>query len=70
MTSYSVVMSEYGTYKPAKDESKGKGKKKVQNSDSDDDSGSDDLPKRPAPKRGKAKDALFRLKWWRIVLGA
>ena len=26
--------------------------------------------KAAAPKKGKTMDALFRIKWWRIVLGA
>ncbi|KAI9068646.1 hypothetical protein FKP32DRAFT_1561262 [Trametes sanguinea] len=72
VTSYSVVTSEYGVYvkSTGKDEGKGKGKgKKGKESDSDD-SDSDSIAKRmrAAPKRGKAKDALFRVKWWRVVL--
>ena len=71
MTSYSVVASEWKNHAPSKDESKskGKGKKKSQDDDSDSGSDSDDMPRRPAPKRGKTKDVLFRIKWWRIVLG-
>ena len=48
---------------------KGKGKKKGQESDSDEDS--DDFTKRikASTRRGKQKDALFRVKWWRVVLG-
>ncbi len=56
----------------AKDEGKAKGKAKkkaVQDNDSDDDS--DDFTKRikASTRRGKQKDALFRVKWWRVVLG-
>ena len=73
VTSYSVATSEFKNHPMGKDESgskgKGKGKKKVQEEDSEDDSDSDDMPRRPAPKRGKTMDALFRVKWWRIVLG-
>ena len=67
VTSYPVITSEYGVFAPAKDESKGKGKKTVEENDSDEDS--DDFTKRlkSAPKRGKQKDALFRVKWWRVV---
>ncbi|KAJ8475179.1 hypothetical protein ONZ51_g6714 [Trametes cubensis] len=71
VTSYSVVTSEYGAYlkSTGKDESKPKGKKKGKDSDSED-SDSDSVTRRlkAAPKRGKAKDALFNVKWWRVVL--
>ena len=68
ITSYSVVASEFGAYGGnAKDETKAKGKKKSNDSDSDDDS--DTVKRIKAPKRGKQKDALFRVQWWRIVLG-
>ncbi|TBU59783.1 SNF2 family N-terminal domain-containing protein [Dichomitus squalens] len=71
VTSYSVITSEYGAFAPAKNEGKGKGKGKkatVQDSDSDEDS--DDFSKRlkSTARRGKQKDALFRVKWWRVVL--
>ena len=69
VTSYSIVTSEYANYSPAKDESKSKGKGKKEDSESGDDS-EDSVPKRAAPKKGKTMDALFRIKWWRIVLGA
>ena len=83
VTSYSIVSSEHGAYAAdAKDETKGKAKaKNTKNlSDSDDasESGSDSDSsaigktlvgkKKAAPKKA-AKDALFRIKWWRIVLG-
>ncbi|EIW53650.1 uncharacterized protein TRAVEDRAFT_133687 [Trametes versicolor FP-101664 SS1] len=71
VTSYSVVTSEYGVYGGGKDESKADGKKKKKGKESDsDDSDSDSIQKRlkAAPRRGKVKDALFRVKWWRIVL--
>lgn len=86
VTSYSIVASEHGAFKPdAKDESKGKSKakaKKQDSSDSDDYSDGDDpsdssanfgktLTKKPSAssRKKQAKDALFRIKWWRIVLG-
>ena len=71
VTSYSVVTSEYGAYAPAKNEGKGKGKGKKANMESDSDEDSDDFSKRlkATAKRGKQKDALFRVKWWRVVLG-
>lgn len=76
ITSYSTVASEFGAYNPAaSDESKtSKTKpKKSQNSSGDE---SDDgtlghtlvNAKHKAPKK-KPKNALFRVKWWRIVLG-
>ncbi|CDO71519.1 hypothetical protein BN946_scf184910.g18 [Trametes cinnabarina] len=73
VTSYSVVTSEYGVYlkSTGKDEGKGKGKGKKRNeSDSDSDSDSVSIAKRirAAPKKGNAKDAIFRVKWWRVVL--
>ncbi|KAI0634006.1 SNF2 family N-terminal domain-containing protein [Trametes polyzona] len=68
VTSYSVVTSEYGAYSAGKDESKADGKKKGKGSDSDSDSDSIGKRLKAAPKRGKVKDALFRVKWWRIVL--
>ncbi|KAI8972436.1 SNF2 family N-terminal domain-containing protein [Trametes punicea] len=72
VTSYSVVTSEYGVYNRSmgKDESKNKGKGKKGNESDSDDSDSDSIRKRikAAPKSGKAKDALFRVKWWRVVL--
>jgi hypothetical protein len=88
VTSYSIVSSEHGAFKPdAKDEGKGKGKAKTKKKDASD-SDSDDLDddsdnsdssaenfgrtlakkKKPTSKK-QAKDALFRIKWWRIVLG-
>ncbi|KAH7929303.1 hypothetical protein BV22DRAFT_1110033 [Leucogyrophana mollusca] len=79
VTSYSIVSSEYGAYAPeARDESKSKSKAKkasAKNSDEDflDDSDDDSafarsLSKKKATSRTKAKDALFRVKWFRIVL--
>ena len=78
ITSYSVVASEYSSYQPdAKDESKGKGKKAAKHlsSASESDNDSDDYKVKRAitnKKRGPGsgtKDALFRVRWWRIVLG-
>ncbi|KAI0693693.1 SNF2 family N-terminal domain-containing protein [Cerioporus squamosus] len=69
VTSYSVVTSEHGAFAPAKDESKKKGKKKQSQADSDSDD-SEGIQKRlkATSRRGKQKDALFRVKWWRVVL--
>ncbi|KAA1474425.1 hypothetical protein DENSPDRAFT_882790 [Dentipellis sp. KUC8613] len=76
VTSYNTVSSEYAAYTPdAKDESKPKKSQKKKSVDSD--SESDELSsetfgrtlkaKKSAPK-GKQKNALFKVKWWRIVL--
>lgn len=70
------MASEHGTFAPdAKDEGKSNNKgKSKEPSDSEDDS-TDDIRqylrknKKPTTKVSKKKDALFRMKWWRIVLG-
>ncbi|PCH37549.1 hypothetical protein WOLCODRAFT_92425 [Wolfiporia cocos MD-104 SS10] len=76
ITSYSTVQSEHATYSPAKDETK-KGKKgakstgkSAQDSDaSDDDTIGRTLDKAKRKGTGKApKDALFRVRWLRVVL--
>lgn len=79
ITSYNVVASEHGTYAPdAKDEGKGKGKaaKTKSAADSEDDDDSDDAiarhlqrNKKSVARAPKKKDALFHVKWWRVVLG-
>ena len=71
ITSYQIVASEHATYsEDAKDESKSKGKKSKKGEDDDDsdESDSDDIRfvRKPVSKK---KDALFRVKWWRVVLG-
>ncbi|OAX34772.1 hypothetical protein K503DRAFT_774190 [Rhizopogon vinicolor AM-OR11-026] len=67
VTSYSIVASEYATFAPeVKDESKSKSKAKKAASQSDSDS--DDVVTKKRPGRAKGKDALFRVKWFRIVL--
>ncbi|KAG2749716.1 hypothetical protein P692DRAFT_20833145 [Suillus brevipes Sb2] len=69
VTSYSIVASEYATFAPpAKDESKSKSKSKKAASQSDSDSDSDEVVTKKKPARAKGKDALFRVKWFRIVL--
>lgn len=74
VTSYSTVASEYATFAPeAKDETKSKKSKSkamAAASDSDSDS-SEGLTKQLAWKKrtGKSKDALFQVKWFRVVLG-
>ncbi|KAG5220159.1 SNF2 family DNA-dependent ATPase [Salix suchowensis] len=67
VTTYDVVKSEYAVYRPdVKDESKSKAKKKkAATSDSD-----DDVPVvKKAAKKGPKRDAIFRIKWWRVILG-
>ncbi|KAH9968098.1 SNF2 family N-terminal domain-containing protein [Russula dissimulans] len=76
ITSYAVLASEHGVFNPkAKDESKPKkGGSSKAVSDSDSDSDADhfgrtlESKKKSATASGKKKDALFRVKWWRIVL--
>lgn len=67
ITSYTTVASEHGTYSGGKNEGKGS-KKKQANSDSDSDSSSVGRSLKKGRAK-KAKDALFRVSWWRIVLG-
>ena len=76
ITSYAIVGSEHGVFDPkVKDESKNKNKK-GSSSKAGSSSGSDSdhfgrtlgSKKKPATASGKKKDALFRVKWWRIVL--
>ncbi|KAI0342449.1 hypothetical protein BDW22DRAFT_1330967 [Trametopsis cervina] len=71
VTSYSIVASEYAAYT---DEAKNEGRKKKEDSESD---GSDSTSefrkhlkksKMKAAVASKKKTALFRLKYWRIVL--
>ena len=78
ITSYSIVASEHGTFDPdTKNEGKGKskGKSKTPSPSGSDDEGIDDIAKflqknkKPPSKVPKKKDALFRVKWWRIILG-
>ena len=70
VTTYDVVKSEFGAFKPAaKDESKqSKLKSKSKGSDSDSD---DSLPirKKTMSRTPKVKDATMKMKWWRVVLG-
>jgi SNF2 family DNA or RNA helicase len=75
ITSYAIVSSEHGTFEPkAKDESKHKkGSTSKAESGSDSDSEADHFGRTLENKKklatsGKKKDALFRVKWWRIVL--
>jgi hypothetical protein len=78
VTSYPTVASEYATFAPeAKDESGFKSKSKSKSkaaSDPDSDSSEGFTKKLMTNKRGtgragKTKDALFYVKWFRIVLG-
>lgn len=77
VTSYAIVASEHGVFEPkVKDESKNKNKKGSSSkaeSSSDSDSEADHFgrslgSKKKSTSGGKKKDALFRVKWWRIVL--
>ncbi|THH29503.1 hypothetical protein EUX98_g4700 [Antrodiella citrinella] len=69
VTSYSIVSSEHATYEPPiKDESKKSKKKQSTLDDSDDDSDDSTVGRTLKKKALKKKDALFRVKWWRIVL--
>jgi SNF2 family DNA or RNA helicase len=78
VTSYAIVASEYAASQPeAKDESKAKKsntKKDESHPDSDSDSEADHFGRTLASKKkstapkGKKKDALFKVRWWRIVL--
>ncbi|EMD37109.1 hypothetical protein CERSUDRAFT_155596 [Gelatoporia subvermispora B] len=67
ITSYNTVASEYGAYtESAKDEgTKTKSKKAADSDDSDSIRIARTVRKRAPAKK---KDALFRVKWWRIVL--
>ncbi|CCM05412.1 uncharacterized protein FIBRA_07629 [Fibroporia radiculosa] len=72
ITSYQTIASEYGAYNPAADKSNSKKTAKSQSQVSDD-SDSDSIGKiLEKSKRGgsskKSKDALFRVKWYRVVL--
>lgn len=85
VTSYSIVSSEHGVFAAnAKDETKGKSKSKGKKDSSDSDEASESggsdsdssaigktlvAKKKTATRKKPAKDALFRVKWWRIVLG-
>ncbi|KAN0139248.1 SNF2 family N-terminal domain containing protein [Lactarius tabidus] len=77
VTSYAIVASEYAASQPeAKDESKAKknNKKDESRPDSDSDSEADHFGRTLASKKkstapkGKKRDALFKVRWWRIVL--
>ncbi|KAH9034929.1 SNF2 family N-terminal domain-containing protein [Lactarius hengduanensis] len=77
VTSYAIVASEYAASHPeAKDESKSKKTNSTQKDESRSDSGSEAehfgrtlaSKKKSTSAKGKKKDALFNVKWWRIVL--
>ncbi|KAH9988109.1 SNF2 family N-terminal domain-containing protein [Russula compacta] len=76
ITSYAIVASEHATFQPeVKDGSKPKkGSTSKDESTSDSDSEADHFgrtlenKKKSARTNGKKKDALFRVKWWRLVL--
>jgi SNF2 family DNA or RNA helicase len=81
VTTYDTVKSEYAAFMPeAKDESKSKkSKSKKQNQvpgddNSDSDSGSDSAEHfgrtiAKTTRKSKVKDAIFQVKWFRVVLG-
>lgn len=70
VTTYDVVKSEAPNGGTAKDEGTAKSKKKAAASSDDD---SDDIVARPVVSKGKKKampkNALFGIRWWRVVLG-
>lgn len=72
VTTYDVVKSEYAAFAPeAKDESK-KAKSNETQSDSDSDEAEHfgrNVKKSTASRSKKVKDALYHVKWFRIVLG-
>ncbi|KAF5348032.1 hypothetical protein D9758_010054 [Tetrapyrgos nigripes] len=72
VTTYDTVKSEYSTYSPpAKDESKSKAKKKQAVDDTDSSDGEHfgrTLVKNTKKSKAKPKDALFRIRWFRVVL--
>jgi SNF2 family DNA or RNA helicase len=76
VTSYAIVASEHSTFQPkSKDESKSKkGSSSKTDSSSDTDSEADHFgrtlgsKKVPSTTKSKKKDALFKVRWWRIVL--
>lgn len=76
ITTYETVRSEWQTFSPeVKDE--GKTKKKVEKTkkNSDDDSSESEFetfgrtPAATKKSTKKEKDALFQVRWWRVVLG-
>lgn len=75
ITSYPTCASEHGAYDPSSSNATSK-KSSKKKADSDDELDSDDDPfsraaSKKKPARAKAKkDALFRVHWHRIVLGA
>lgn len=72
VTSYSIVSNEYAAFNPEfKDESKKKAtKSKPANSDDDDSDVSEVFGRtlKKSKAKSKVKDALFKVKWWRVVL--
>ena len=78
VTSYAIVASEYAAFKPeAKDESKAKknnARKEESHPESDSGSEAENFgrtlagKKKSTASKGRKKDALFKVKWWRIVL--
>lgn len=73
ITSYNILASEHASYSPvtrdeSKSKSKSKSKKQSLGSDSED-SDSSSIGRTIKAKPKKVKDALLRVKWWRIVLG-
>jgi SNF2 family DNA or RNA helicase len=72
VTSYAITASEYAAFQP-KDESKpkkGSDSKRVSGSgsDSEADHFGRTLESKKKAATGRKRDALFRIKWWRIVL--
>lgn len=69
ITSYSVLASEHSAFECSQGVKSSKTKPKGDRSSDSDDS-SNESDRAPAKKGSKkVMDALFRVKWWRIVLG-
>ncbi|KAI5118940.1 hypothetical protein M0805_006286 [Coniferiporia weirii] len=75
ITSYSVLSSEHSAYEQRRMEGaasshkyKSNGRSSGDDGDSSDEDGYDRTVKRKAGKSKRVMDALFHLKWWRIVL--
>ena len=75
ITTYTTLSSEHASFAPkAKDESaKAKKKSKPDEEELDSDSSEENfgrtLEVKKKKRATKVKDALFRVKWWRVVLG-
>lgn len=70
VSSYNTVASEHGVFDPpAKNEGKKKASKSQKSSQGFSDDSDSDVGRTIKKAPAKKKDALFHVKWWRIVLG-